>query len=86
LNQCKKIYNLSKLFLTIKKLCCNQSLVDLVVIDIELGRENHSSFPQNSNRRKLKPLNARNSELTSESDEISGKSQKTFMLIFLQLE
>jgi hypothetical protein len=37
----------------------HQSLVGSVVIDIELGREDHGSIPRNCDREGLKPLDDR---------------------------
>jgi hypothetical protein len=37
----------------------NQSLVGLVVIDAQLGREDHGSILRNCNREGLKPLDVR---------------------------
>jgi hypothetical protein len=48
-------------------------LVDLVVIDIELSREDHGSIPATAIKRGLKPLM---SELTLKSDSTGEESQK----------
>jgi hypothetical protein len=57
----------------IKKQVINQLLFCLAVIDVELGKEDHSSIPRNCDRKGVEPLYTRTD---TEPDLTGGEKQQ----------
>jgi hypothetical protein len=74
---------LTKCYCQKRKIICvnNQSLVGSVMIDVELGRENHDSIPHNCDRKGFRITWCQ----TSEPDSTGGERQKRIIIIIIIL-